>query len=269
MHYLPFVDFERGYFLDIKCFFPNKRLIGHKILSGPCNLKCYYCHRKDFLNDNQPLVPIEEILNKLEKREYYNTIVVTGGEITLFHKAASAIMRRLKSKGITTLFSTNGFFPKRVEKMLEFADVVKIDIKGTKSQYIDICGADIYAETLKSISIASKKRCVEVKCILHHYTKENHIEKILNDLYKYTGMPSNLAIEFQPVKDFLNIGVKEPNVEKLMNICAFLQPLPNIALFKHYGEKERIYKLEDGNWQVYFEKEIPLRFNWKNNDNSQ
>lgn len=179
---LPFVGFERGYFLDIQCFFPNKILIGHKILSGPCNVKCYYCHRKNFLDQNYPLIPVHQILSELKKQKFYNTIVVTGGEITLYHDAAIEIMRKLKRHEITTLFSTNGFYPDRIKKMLPFADVIKLDIKGPNHLYRKISGKDFYKSAIESISIASKEINIEVKLILHDFTTQEHINSILNNI---------------------------------------------------------------------------------------
>lgn len=259
---IPLVGFERGYFLDIQSFLPKKQLIGHKILSGQCNLRCYYCHRRTFLDNVYPLISPKEILGELHKLEFFNTIVLTGGEITLNHQAAIEIMRQLQDSGITTLFSTNGSFPRRVEQMIPFADVVKIDIKGDKSHYRKIAGYETYDSALKSISIASKKTKVEVKVIVHSFTEQKHIDDILEDIYQYTGMPSNLAIEFQPVRDFLEQGIAEPKIEQVMNMCKIAKPLPFMVLLKHYGERDRIYILENGKWKVFLEKEIPLRFDW-------
>lgn len=263
---IPFVGFERGYFLDIQSFFPTKQLIGHKILSGQCNLRCYYCHRRDFLESSYPLTPIGEILSNLREREFHNTIVVTGGEITLHYAAAIEIMKRLRKEAITTLFSTNGAFPDRVEQMAEFSDVVKIDVKGHESQYRQITGHEIYHSVMKSIGIASRITNIEVKLILHDFTQPQQINQILKDVHEATGMPVNLAVQFQPVRDFLKLGIAEPRIERVMEVCATAEPLPDITLLKHYGEKERIYRLEHREWQVYREKEIPLRFNWSRSD---
>jgi hypothetical protein len=76
-------------------------------------------------------------------------------------------------------------------------------------------------------------------------------------------MPSNLAVEFQPVRDFLKSGFSEPDIEQTMTVCASAGPLPAITLLKHYGEKERIFRLANGTWKVFREKEIPLRFKWE------
>jgi len=259
---IPFVGFERGYFLDIQSFFPKKQLIGHKILVNPCNLRCYYCHRRAFVDSKYPMTPTKEILARLRNLEFFNTIVLTGGEITLYCDAAIEIMKQLKSSGIVTLFSTNGSFPDRVRRMLPFSEVVKIDIKGERSQYKRITGQEIYDSVLKSIGVASENTKTEVKIILHCFTKPADINRILEDVHECTGMPANLAIEFQPIRDFLRLGILEPNLEKTMKMCAAASPLPSIVQLKHYGEKERIYKLENRRWEVFREKEIPLRFNW-------
>ena len=267
---IPFVGFERGYFLDIQSFFPKKQLFGHKILSSPCNLRCYYCHRRAFLDGKYPLISTKKVLAELYKLEFFNTIVLTGGEITLYYQAAIDIMKHLQNAGITTLFSTNGSFQRRVEQMLPFADVVKIDIKGHKSQYKHVTGDEkTYDSALQSIAIASEKTKVEVKIILHGFTEPRHINQILEDVYQYTGMPSNLAVEFQPVRDFLKLGIAEPEIVRTLTICAAAKPLPLITLLKHYGEKERIYRLENSRWKIFCEKEIPLRFNWNSCDGTQ
>ena len=264
---IPFVGFERGYFLDIQSFFPQKHLIGYKILSGHCNLQCYYCHRRVFLDGKYSFVSTRKILAGLSKLQFFNTIVLTGGEITLHYQAAINIMEQLRKKGITTLFSTNGSFPRRVEHMLPFADVIKIDIKGHKSQYKHITGdRKAYDFALQSIAIASEKKKVEVKLILHSFTEPIHINQVLEDIYRQTDMPPNLCIEFQPVRDFLGLGIAEPEIARTLDICARAKPLPRTTLLKHYGEKERIYRLENGRWKIFLEKEIPLRFNWDNSD---
>jgi|SRR5271157_1911948 len=259
---IPFVGFERGYFLDIQSFFPNKQLIGHKILTSTCNLRCYYCHRRVFLGREYQAASTERILASLQKLEFFNTIVLTGGEITPWCDAAIEIMKQLKSSGIVTLFSTNGSFPDNVERMLPFSEVVKIDVKGSRSQYEFVTGQEVYDAVLRSIAAASAKTNVEVKIILHDFTKSVDINGILEDVYECTGMPSNLAIEFQPIRDFLKLGISEPELEKTMEMCAQASPLPSLTLLKHYGEKERIYKLEDQEWGIFREKEIPLRFDW-------
>jgi len=214
-----------------------------------------------------PKISTEEIMARLSTLEFFNTIVLTGGEITLFHESAIEIMRQLKNSNVTTLFSTNGSFPMRIEKMLPFSDVIKIDIKGDESQYKQITGQQIYDLVLESIAIASEKTRVEVKIILHDFTKSEHINHILKDIHEHTGMPSNLAVEFQPIKDFLDLGILEPSLEQTMSICANAKPLPSITLLKHYGEKERIYRLEDQTWRIFREKEIPLRFDWGHHPN--
>lgn len=261
---IPFVGFERAYFLDIRCFFPTQDLIGYKILSGPCNLGCYYCHRIDFLRRDYPPITINNILTRLHEQSQYNTIVITGGEITLYHSSAIAIMKQLKQDGIITVFSTNGSFPDRVRQMVSFADVMKIDIKGSKSQYERVTGYQIYDKVMQSISIGCSKTNVEVKIILHAFTQLRDIRLILEDLHNATGMPENMAIEFQLVKDFLRMGLTEPNVERMMDMCATIAPLHTLTLLKYYGpEKECIFRLRDGTWRLWLEKEIPLRFDWQ------
>jgi pyruvate-formate lyase-activating enzyme len=207
-------------------------------------------------------VPVNEILIRLRELEYYNTVVVTGGEITLHFKAAISIMNALQAEGITTLFSTNGLFPDRVTAMCQYADAVKIDIKDTRGKYRDTSGQDAYDLVMESLSNASRFTNVEFKIIIHEHTTKDDIEAILRDVKSATGFPSNVAVQFQPVRDFLNAGLIEPSINNVMMMCAEANPRPQIALLKHYGTVERIYRLIDEDWIVFREKEIPLRFDW-------
>jgi pyruvate-formate lyase-activating enzyme len=258
----PLVGIERGYFLDVQHFFGDKKLVGFKVLCSPCNMKCYYCHRSPFLNRNVKWLSIDELFKKMKEWEPYNIVTLTGGEVTLVTEVSAEIMDRLRSKGITVLFSTNGLLTGNVDLLTKHADLVKIDVKASRRLYKKVTGVQCYDQVLESVAICTSRLNTEVKIILHSFTKDKEIEEIIKDLYDVTGFPENMIIEFQLIKDFLNRGIREPNFEEMKKICSKIKPLPSVVLLKSYTEREVVLKLVGNEWIIYKEKEIPLRFNW-------
>jgi pyruvate-formate lyase-activating enzyme len=267
--YFPYVGIERGYFLDVQHFFGDKKLVGFKVLTSVCNFKCYYCHRKSFLYDTNNILTVDQVLSEMKKWEPYNIVTLTGGEITLVAKPAAKIMDVLRSRNVNTVFSTNGYLTEEVDFLTKHADIVKIDIKGSRKTYNIVTGIDGYKKTMESIGICSSRLNTEVKILLHSFTTEDDILSILKDLKDITNYPDNLIIEFQLIKNFLHENIQEPDTNKMMNICKKAYPLPETVLLKHYGTEEVIYKLLNGEWVKYRKKEIPLKFNWNEHKNNK
>jgi len=259
----PYLGIERGYFLDIQHFFGEKKLHGFKVLCSICNLSCYYCHRLPFLRTYSRLLSASNVLDEMESWKPFNIVTLTGGEVTLVSVAAAQIMDILESRGVTTLFSTNGVLCNKVDYLTRHASLVKIDVKGSRRLYEKITGNNCYDQVLQSVQVCVDRLRTEVKILLHSFSDESDILSVLKDLEAATGFPDNMIVEFQLIRDFLRQGIEEPDAEKFKKICSKARPLPSTVLLKHYGDEEIIYKLVEGRWDLYRKKEVPLKFSWK------
>jgi len=258
----PLIGIERGYFLDIQHFFGERKLLGFKVLCAPCNLRCYYCHRSPFIGKGVRAMTHDEVVREIEKWSPYNIMTFTGGEITLVAEPTAALMDSLRSSEVSVLFSTNGVLSDKVEYLTKHANLVKIDVKGSERLYDRVAGLPVYRRVMESVGICAARLPTEVKVLLHSFTEQEDIESVLRDLKAVTGFPDNLIVEFQLVKDFLGLGIEEPNGQRIRKICSRVSPLPEAVLLKEYGSEEVIEELTDGEWRLYRKKEIPLRFNW-------
>lgn len=255
---IPFLFLERGYFADIKYFFPDLTLSGFKLLCGACNLKCYYCHRIPHFDyaENRPLT---EIVKETDKWEPYNIATLTGGEITLFPEQAKFMIDYLHKRNKYAVFSTNATNSLAIAELIKYADVVKIDLKAARKNVKKVCGVDNYDDELESIAIcASSKKPTEVKVLIHAFTTEDDIKSELADLQKVTGYPKNMILEFQLIHDFMNQGIGVERGGKYREICRNAFPLPDVVLFKEYSNMETIEILDKRNWKAFAKKDIPL-----------
>jgi len=113
------------------------------IFFNGCNFKCIYCSNNRFIEASNKLEPlfkggsvveIEEIEKSIrDAKAFISGVVFSGGEPTspanertLLHLAKFA-----KSEGLVVGIETNGYYPERLEKMIEMniLDKIFLDIK--------------------------------------------------------------------------------------------------------------------------------------------
>lgn len=102
-----------------------------------CPLRCKYCHNPDTWHTKKAQeYSVDDILAKFDSVKEFvkGGITVTGGEPLLQIDFVTELFRRAKVKGIHTALDTSGisFNPnstEKIDKLLEFTDLVLLDIK--------------------------------------------------------------------------------------------------------------------------------------------
>ena len=87
--------------------------IAATVFTGGCNFRCPFCHNGELVLDPgcQPLIPEEEVLSYLKKRQgILQGVCVTGGEPTL-QKDLKDFLRKIKELGYPIKLDTNGYMP--------------------------------------------------------------------------------------------------------------------------------------------------------------
>lgn len=99
-----------------------------------CPLRCLYCHNVDtwdLRNKNYIQTP-EEVMKELYKVKGFLTggITVSGGEPLLQSSFVIELFKLCKAQGIHTTLDTSGYiFDEQAKKVLEYTDLVLLDIK--------------------------------------------------------------------------------------------------------------------------------------------
>lgn len=114
------------------------------IFLGHCNFRCPFCHNAGLVLDpeNEPVIPIEEILGTLKKRKgILDGVCITGGEPTV-HKKLPEFIQQIKKMDYSVKLDTNGTNPQMVQDMVKagLVDYVAMDIKNAPDKYGDTAG---------------------------------------------------------------------------------------------------------------------------------
>lgn len=114
--------------------------ISSVIFIGGCNFRCPFCHNPELVDPEKikttPGIGVEEALDELKKRsKFIEGVAITGGEPLLFPGIVE-LVRRIKELGLSVKIDTNGSFPKRLEKLLPYADYIAMDIKTSPEKYL-------------------------------------------------------------------------------------------------------------------------------------
>jgi pyruvate formate lyase activating enzyme len=114
--------------------FPGK--ISSILFTPGCNLRCPFCQNWRIILDQQgPFLSEDDALAILESRKrFIDAVVITGGE-PLIHEDAPLFLRKLKERDFSVKLDTNGFFPKRLKKCLDYIDYVAVDVKTSLEKY--------------------------------------------------------------------------------------------------------------------------------------
>lgn len=117
-----------------------------------CPMRCKYCHNPDTWKMGGDEYEAAEVLEKALKYKNYwgkeGGITVSGGEPLMQAEFVGELFELAKKKGVNTCLDTSGvmFEPNNtaeIDKVLEFTDLVMLDIKHIdSSEHKILCGKD-------------------------------------------------------------------------------------------------------------------------------
>lgn len=144
---MKFSGFQKTSLVD----FPDH--VASVLFTPGCNLRCPFCHNwRIVLDPSPPFLSECEVLKILDgRRRFVNSVVVSGGEPTIFGDLPE-FLRKLKSRGFVVKLDTNGFESKILEKCLPHVDYVAIDIKTSLRKYARVGASDTH-ELIRSIEM--------------------------------------------------------------------------------------------------------------------
>ena len=114
------------------------------IFLGGCNFRCPFCQNSGLVlrPGNEPVIPTEEVLSFLKKRQgILEGVCISGGEPTLLPDLADFI-REIRSLGYPVKLDTNGTHPWILKDLFE-QDLIQMtarDIKACPDNYPSLTG---------------------------------------------------------------------------------------------------------------------------------
>lgn len=111
------------------------------IFFNSCPFRCSYCQNYKLLNKVN-FVDIEEVEKKiLESNSFVSSIVFSGGEPTMQFDAIEHLAKFTKNLGLLVGIETNGYYPDRLESLINkgLVDKIFLDIKAPLDDRGEYC----------------------------------------------------------------------------------------------------------------------------------
>ena len=192
-----------------------------------CPLRCIYCHNPDTWQiDGGTPVTVDEVITEFNKnRAFYKNggITVTGGEPLLQTDFLIELFKRAREESIHTCIDTSGIvfnsdneeFTRKLDTLLDYTDLVMLDIKHIDSAiHKEMTGA----ENNNVLSFAKHLEEKKVPLWVRHIIIEGYTDKPedLIALGEFIGRLKNLkALDVLPyhtmgVSKYKELGIAYP-----------------------------------------------------------
>jgi 7-carboxy-7-deazaguanine synthase len=135
-----------------------------------CNMKCKFCDTPlDRFTEYKPQELFEEV--KLYKNGH-RTVAFTGGEPLLQKYFLKEILKLTRKEGFKNYLETNGVLHTALEDVIEYVDVVAMDVKLPSSTGLK----DFWHHHRRFLEVASKKE-VFIKMVICQNTHEDDLKE--------------------------------------------------------------------------------------------
>lgn len=212
-----------------------------------CPLRCKFCHNPDTWNMSEEKIREEavETFEKVKKYKGYfgkkGGFTVTGGEPLLQADFVLELFKLCKEDGINTVVDTSGYiFNEKVKEVLEYTDLVLLDIKAIDEEvYKELTGVEL-ENTLKFAQyLKDKGKKVWIRHVIVPGITDN--DELLNRLAKYIFALGNVEkVELLPYHRLGEFKYKELGMKYALEGVEELskERLDNaVSIFKKYNLK--------------------------------
>lgn len=172
-----------------------------------CNLDCDYCDTVKKGGRGYGAFEILNLISTLNASNAVNTISITGGEPLLYTDFLRSILPQLKKRNFKIYLETNGTLPASLAKILDFVDIVAMDMKLPSSQK----GQRSFWTKHRDFLTLARKKDVFVKMVITDRTTQGDIKKavaVIDDI------DPRIPLVLQPVTPANRIR-KKPSLDKL------------------------------------------------------
>ena len=174
-----------------------------------CNLDCKFCDTKlDCFTEYEPKELLEEI--KLYNNGFHS-ISFTGGEPLLQKDFLQEILALTAQRGLRNYLETNGILHRELEDVIDYVDIVAMDLKLPSSAGLDKGLWDEHRDFLK---VASQK-CVFIKSVICDSTTADDLNASLK-LIKETDKSAILVLQPNSYEGYDRLRGK---LENYKDIC--------------------------------------------------
>lgn len=139
-----------------------------------CPLRCKYCHNPDTWKvQNGKQITVEELMKDISSFMPYmqfsgGGVTASGGEPTLQPQFLLELFKACKEKGIHTALDTSGFFQyEKLEQVLEYTDLILLDIKQIQDdKHLDLTGLSNRLILENALKLSQNKKKMWIRYVV-------------------------------------------------------------------------------------------------------
>ena len=142
-----------GGILDLSTIDFPKKLCSVVFFVG-CPFRCPYCQNHRLFSGGVEAKP-SDIAKEIRKNYLIDGVCLTGGEPLLQDiDELRSFIKILKDYGLSVKLDTNGYYPDRLEVLMDLLDYVAMDFKAIPERYAEVTKReDSFEKVLKSLKI--------------------------------------------------------------------------------------------------------------------
>lgn len=157
-----------------------------------CNLNCDFCDTPSPKGRPYGVFDIVDSVNSLNSSGAVNTISITGGEPLLYTDFLKLILPQFKKRNFRIYLETNGTLPGSLTEVLDFIDVIAMDMKLPSAQKKQRS----FWTTHRDFLNRARKKDVFVKVVVTDKTTKGEIKKVAAIM---DDIDSGIPLVLQPV----------------------------------------------------------------------
>ena len=220
-----------GGILDISTIdYPGK--LCSVIFFAGCPFRCPYCQNHRLLEDGVS-VDVNYIVDKIRKNYLVDGVCLTGGEPLMQEiNELIELIEKLRELGFSVKVDTNGYYPDKLAKIVDYVDYVAIDVKTVPEKYSKVTGKKNSAErVLESLKIL-------VESGITFEARTTVVPTIVDekDIIEIAKMLASIGVKKYVLQQFRNEDVLDPTFRNIT-------PFPKDYLI-HLGKIVKKFNLE-------------------------
>ena len=184
-----------------------------------CKLRCKYCHNPEMWTKEENNYTPQELVEKIKRYKSYfkknGGVTFSGGEPLLHSKFIIETAKLLKKENIHIALDTAGVGLNDYEELLQYIDLILLDIKHTKpEEYKNLTSLEI-KETEKFIESLNKSyKPVWIRQVIIPEITDTY--EYIDSLIKYIKNINNIErVDFLPFhrlgrEKYISLGLKYP-----------------------------------------------------------
>ena len=188
-----------------------------------CKLRCKYCHNPEMFIKKENNYTPEELVKKIVKNKPYfkngGGITFSGGEPLLQSEFIIECAKLLKKQNIHIAIDTAGVGNGNYEELLNYIDLVLLDIKHTdKEGYKEITGREMKEinDFIKALNKSNKKVWIRQVIVPGITDSKEYIDSLINYLKQINNIEK---VDFLPYhklgrEKYIKLGIPYPYENK-------------------------------------------------------